>query len=65
VGSGIEARLECRNNQIKGKADIDSVVELSEYTGASDGSVECLWVLRICGVRRASLVFVLWAMSSP
>ena len=44
LASGIETRLERRNDQIIGGFDIGSVLEPSYRASKSDSGVECLWV---------------------
>jgi len=42
--SKIKTRRKCRDDQIIGRVDIDSIVEPPDGASESDGSVECLWV---------------------
>jgi hypothetical protein len=67
---GIKTRLECGDDQIIWRVDIDSVIEPPNRASESDGRVECLWVCdisedprytsHVIGVRSANDGKILW-----
>ena len=56
--SGVKTRLECRDDQIVRRVDIDSVIEPSDIASESDGSIERLWVRDISEDPRHTLYII-------